>query len=91
MKKNISCPSCNGNGFRTIITGDRNDYCGIVSEMCSACGGTGVQEADMTNADLIRTMSDEELAEFLYTVFLDEEGSKSRITEWLKQPAGVEE
>lgn len=40
-----------------------------------------------TNADRIRAMSDEEMAEFLYTEFLDEEGSKSRITEWLKQPA----
>ena len=41
----------------------------------------------ITNADRIRAMSDEEMAEFLYTEFLDEEGSKSRITEWLKQPA----
>ena len=40
-----------------------------------------------TNADRIRAMSDEEMAEFLYTEFLDGEGSKSHITEWLKQPA----
>lgn len=40
-----------------------------------------------TNADRIRAMSDEEMAEFLYTEFLDGEGTKSRITEWLKQPA----
>ena len=41
----------------------------------------------ITNADKIRAMSDEEMAEFLYMEFLDEEGSKSRTTEWLKQPA----
>ena len=45
------------------------------------------KESVRTNADRIRAMSDEEMAEFLYTEFLDEEGSKSRIKEWLKQPA----
>lgn len=68
MKKNIACPSCKGKGFNVIITGDRNDYCGIGSEMCSVCGGTGVQEVGMTNADRIRAMSDEELGNFLINV-----------------------
>ena len=38
----------------------------------------------MTNADRIRAMSDEELAEFLIDLADDE---NLRIREWLKQPA----
>ena len=39
---------------------------------------------EMTNADLIRSMSDEELAEFL--IDLADDGNL-RIREWLRQPA----
>jgi hypothetical protein len=103
MKKNIACPSCKGNGFRTIITGDRNDYCGIGSEKCYACDGTGVQEVDMTNADRIRAMSDEELAELFRDIYNAGgeyaenwyvNGSRQSCfewdEEWLKQPVEVE-
>lgn len=40
----------------------------------------------MTNADYIRSMSDEELAEFLYIELLDEDGCRDHILNWLKQP-----
>ena len=61
---------------------------GNLAEWCNAWR-IAAKEAlqQKSNADRIRAMSDEEMAEFLYTEFLDEEGSKSRITEWLKQPA----
>lgn len=77
MKKNIDCPECEGKGFRTIITGDRNDYCGIGSIKCFACDGTGVKGVAMTNADKIRAMSDKELAAFLAGKFTDHETMKA--------------
>lgn len=42
----------------------------------------------MTNADRIRAMSDEELAEFL--IDLADDGNL-RIRDWLKQPSGEED
>ena len=42
----------------------------------------------MTNADRIRAMSDEELAEFLIDIADD---GNLRIREWLQQPAGEED
>ena len=42
----------------------------------------------MTNADSIRSMSDEELAEFL--IDLADDGNL-KIREWLQQPAGEED
>lgn len=48
--------------------------------------------APMTNADRIRAMSDEELAEFLYQVGYDNGwGMKEYALEWLQQPAGEED
>ena len=47
---------------------------------------------DMTNADRIRAMSDEELAEFLYQVGYDNGwGLEEYALEWLQQPAGEED
>ena len=43
---------------------------------------------EMTNADKIRSMSDEELAEFL--IDLADDGNL-RIRDWLQQPAGEED
>ena len=43
---------------------------------------------EMTNADRIRSMTDEELAEFL--IDLADDGNL-RIREWLQQPAGEED
>ena len=43
---------------------------------------------EMTNADRIRAMSDEELAEFL--IDLADDGNL-RIRDWLQQPAGEED
>lgn len=100
MKKNIACPNCKGKGYNTVVTGDRNDYCGVANEMCPECNGTGLKLADMTNADRIRAMSNEELAKFIpdwsYTgackcdeqpyVDCNNECDKC-VLEWLKQPA----
>lgn len=64
MKKKIPCPECKGNGYFTVMTGDRNDYCGVINQACSSCGGSGALEVDMTRADRLRAMSDEELAAY---------------------------
>ena len=45
-------------------------------------------KAPLTNADRIRAMSDEELAEFL--IDLADDGNL-KIREWLQQPAGEED
>lgn len=66
MKKLIRCPECKGQGYFTIVTGDRNDYCGVIGQACSSCGGSGALEVDMTRADRIRAMSDEELAAYWF-------------------------
>ena len=62
----------------------------VWSEQCPNCGGTGMVKVTMTNADLIRAMSDEELAKFLYQYFWGREKdmpiAKHRIAEWLQQP-----
>ena len=102
MKKNIACPDCKGNGYRTVITGDRNDYCGVANEMCPTCKGTGVQLTDMTNADRIRAMSDQQLAEFIcnalgsagcvedhcpgHDLCRPQDGKSNGLKKWLQQP-----
>ena len=64
MKKLIVCTNCKGNGYFTVMTGDPNDYCGVIGKKCSVCDGAGALEVDMTIADYIRSMSDEDLAVF---------------------------
>ena len=60
MIKEVMCPICQGYGFN--LKCNENS---IWSEKCQNCDGTGFVKAPMTNADRIRTMSDEELAEEL--------------------------
>ena len=58
--KKLVCYNCGGHGFITTIYES-----GQTSTICPVCGGIGTHEIKMTNADSIRAMSDEELAEFL--------------------------
>ena len=46
---------------------------------------------EMTNADRIRSMTDEELAEFLIDLADDGNHGNLRIREWLQQPAPEED
>lgn len=98
MKKQIVCPECEGRGYITL-TRMYNDYCGIGNRMCESCGGTGLQEADTTNADRIRAMSDGELADFLNNVNICDTRTNEEcksvfcaqcgecVLNWLQQPA----
>ena len=81
--KKLVCYNCGGHGF--ITTTYEN---GQTSAICPVCGEIGSHEIQMTNADRIRSMSDEELAEFLYQVGYDNGwGLEEYALEWLQQPA----
>ena len=95
--KKLVCYNCGGHGFITATYEN-----GQTSAICPVCGGIGTHEIQMTNADCIRSMSDEELAEFLWdfnladvsTVKMGEFGPhmfRHRLKEWLQQPAGEED
>ena len=81
--KKLVCYNCGGHGFITATYEN-----GQTSSICPVCGGIGSHEIQMTNADHIRSMTDEELAEFL--IDLADDGNL-RIREWLQQPAGEED
>ena len=82
MKKQIVCPVCAGRGFVSWLN-TAEDTCSTGSKTCPHCNGSGLREIDMTNADHIRSMTDEELADFL--VDLADDGNLL-IREWLKEP-----
>lgn len=73
---NIKCGSCIG---KTL--------CGEPEDTALGCVNRVVGKP-MTNADRIRSASDEELAEFL--IDLADDGNL-RIRDWLQQPAGEED
>ena len=91
--KKIVCYNCGGHGF--IKATYEN---GQTSAICPVCGGIGSHEIQMTNADRIRSMTDEELAWELMlwrceavarhhgisSVYPD---TQKTILEWLQQPA----
>lgn len=98
MTKNIVCPVCNGKGY-VCWCNSTEDTFSTGSKTCPHCDGTGVREVAFTNADLIRTMSDEELAMFIpdwsYTnackcderPYVDCNNECERcVLEWRKQP-----
>lgn len=60
MIKEVPCMECDGKGFIAKF----GEY-SVWSERCQNCGGTGIVKVPVTNADRIRAMSNEELAEFL--------------------------
>ena len=76
MPKNIVCKKCNN-----LV----NDWCEKVIDSPDQDMQRDCQYfCEKTNADCIRSMDDEELAEFL--IDLADDGNL-RIGEWLKQPA----
>ena len=78
------CPFCGGFGFTSTPVSTDYEITVCRAKTCELCRGAGVIEAPMTNADRIRSMSDEELAEFL--IDLADDGNL-RIRDWLQQPA----
>ena len=88
MKTNklVSCPQCGGFGFTSTPVSTDYEITVCRAKTCELCHGAGVIEAPMTNADRIRAMSDEDLAELLcctgWRMFEQKE-----CLEWLQQPA----
>ena len=60
--KKLVCYNCGGHGFITATYEN-----GQTSAICPVCGGIGTHEIQMTNADRIRAMSDEELVNLHYS------------------------
>ena len=58
--KKLVCYNCGGHGFITATYEN-----GQTSAICPVCGGIGSHEIQMTNADHIRAMSDEEMTEWI--------------------------
>ena len=97
--KKLVCYNCGGHGFITATYEN-----GQTSAICPVCGGIGTHEIQMTNADRIRAMSDEELALWICGVYdIEEEHGKfingiiipgyapHDIEEWLQMPAEEED
>ena len=92
--KKIVCYNCGGHGFITATYES-----GQTSAICPVCGGIGTHEIQMTNADRIRAMSDEELLGFLMQVqdatinrFAKFElPNYNALADWLQMPAGEED
>ena len=61
-KKLINCPQCGGFGFTSTPVSSDSKITVCRAKTCELCHGAGVIEAPMTNAELIRAMSDEEPA-----------------------------
>ncbi len=66
--------------YRLQFETDNKEYYLLMQETARRC----VDGKPVTNADIIRSMNDEELAEFL--IDLADDGNL-RIRDWLKQPA----
>ena len=88
--KKLVCYNCGGHGFITATYES-----GQTSAICPVCGGIGTHEIQMTNADRIRAMSDEELLGCLLELqdmaikrFANFEPPDYQwMADWLQQPA----
>ena len=91
--KKLVCYNCGGHGFITSTYEN-----GQTSAICPVCGGIGSHEIQMTNADRIRSMSDEELTKMLWKAgrnyrsicadpVVDYNEHYEHLIEWLQQPA----
>lgn len=65
MTKTITCEKCGGRGYFTVDCSGY-DYAGVTVLRCEVCQGKGAVDVAVTNADRIRSMTDEELAAVLY-------------------------
>ena len=90
--KKLVCYNCGGHGFITATYEN-----GQTSAICPVCGGIGTHEIQMTNADRIRSMTDEELAEAIISIPMcvgtdddkdcEKDGCKDCFLNWLQMPA----
>ena len=100
----MKCPECNGRGETIYYVETHSDENSMTVEqrkgICRTCNGSG--EKSMTNADRIRAMTDEELAEFIRDISYQCQSasvgshclrcdynwcSTRKMEKWLQQPA----
>ena len=91
----MKCPECNGRGETIYFVETHRDENTMTIEqrkgICRTCNGSG--EKTKTNADRIRAMTDDELAEFISARGCADhtrdcrESCKDCTLEWLQQPA----
>ena len=92
MNKCIPCKQCSGRGFISWTFSEGNTGT-AKSYVCPDCNGSGFLVVPMTNADRIRSMTDEELAELIVVKVKDihhqgmRELAYSAWLKWLQQPA----
>lgn len=96
------CPECNGMGETVYYVETARDENTVTMEqrkgICRTCNGSG--EKPITNADRIRSMSDEALSMFLCEEFdcgsescpgiefcKPNEGKANGLLKWLRQPS----
>ena len=89
-KKLVNCPQCGGFGFTSTPVSTDYEITVCRAKTCELCHGAGVIEVPMTNADRIRSMSDEELAKLLCCTGWRMIEQKECL-EWLQQPSGEED
>ena len=66
------------------------EHCSPESKECQGCKQNAIDKyTRMTNADRIRSFSDEELAEFLANFTWDNEPTKKETYEWLQSEVEV--
>lgn len=99
MKTNklVSCPQCGGFGFTSTPVSTDYEITVCRAKTCELCNGAGVIEVPMTNADRIRSKTDEELAEFIKNIKVraalckavgnNDAFEELCSAEWLQQPA----
>ena len=89
----MKCTECNGRGVATYYVETHRDENSVTmsarEDICNTCNGSG--KKPMTNADRIRSMSDDDLAEYLASLFEDVEqgviysANPDRWLEWLEE------
>ena len=85
-----TCPYCGGHGYINQFE-DVEGGCRAWANECIACKGTGAILVPETNADRIRRMSDEELADWAInkaqSIGKNYTDSRLGLLDWLQQPA----
>lgn len=65
MFKKVPCGECGGHGFISGFNYDASGECmGIYGKQCPTCGGSGEVDEVVTNWDVIKSYSKEELVEW---------------------------
>lgn len=94
--KRISCHDCCGRGIvrKNEVSESADGSISVTSrpERCQRCSGKGFAEVPLTNIEMIRRMTDQQLAEFIATMMAGRDELmkyeyKKQAMIWLHKPA----